>query len=239
LSKQVHARAILHSLDPVVDDASVNIAFNCDSATDFSGVTAVANLMTALFNTTGTGGSAALATYISTVYSRVSSASLIEIYDITAHLNGSAAGSPVAVQAFTLGAALGGTTNYPEGVAATISFRSDYGSDVEFGTGTRPRARDRNRFYLPALASNAFTNDSTTGRCKFSTTFVTNCLASLFTLSNGATVAGQDWVPRVWTRAGAAVKLPTVGFMDDRPDYQRRRSDPNPAGRSTRALASV
>jgi hypothetical protein len=84
----------------------------------------------------------------------------------------------------------------------------------------------------------ATVKDSTTGRCDFSANFITDMLASLFSISGTHTTAGDAWNFRVWSRKDARLKLPTEAWMDNRIDYQRRRSDPNSA-KTFRALASV
>jgi hypothetical protein len=195
--------------------------------------------MTQFFNVAGTGGAHALSTYISPVMSRGGNAVEIELYDITGHLDGTPHGSPIGISNFTLGSPLGGTTLLPEGVAATISFQAAYGTDVEFGPGTRPRSRDRNRVYIPALMSNAVMADPVTSRCKFTPAFITDCLAALYNLSQTHTFPPDSWNLRVWSRKNAGIKVPSEGWMDDRPDYQRRRTDQNPGSRAFRALTGV
>lgn len=239
MSKAGLFKLILVSKDSVVDNASIGFVMESDTATDWSGIVPVCQHVEHFLTQTGTGSVAhAITWYLSTVYDQTSNASICEVYDITGHLNGSAHGSPVAIHNFSV--AMGGTArNLPEGVSATVGFRADYGTDVEFGPHTRPRARDRNRVYLPALADGAL-DHLTTGRTILSANFVTDCLAALFDLSGTVNDSGgAPWNLRVWSRVNAALKLPTVGFMDNRPDYQRRRADPAPGSRVQRALESV
>jgi hypothetical protein len=51
-------------------------------------------------------------------------------------------------------------------------------------------------------------------------------------LAQQFSIGSETWELVVWSRKNASVKLPFETFMDDRFDYQRRRSDPNPASRS-------
>lgn len=229
----------LESLDSVVDNPSVQFVWQNDAATDWSGVGPLLDAMPSFFNVLATSQSEKLCDYISKVISRGTNASLTEVYDITAHLDGSPHGSPVAMQSWTLGTPDATAPAYPEGVAATISFRADYGTDVEFGTGTRPRARDRNRVYLGPLNGAAFVNDGTTNRCKFSTSFINDCLFQMVGFSSTIGTEPDSWNLRQWSRKNALTKICTEAWMDDRPDYQRRRSDPSPGTRTYKALASV
>lgn len=236
MAKTALVKTILLSTDTDVDNASWQFVFHSNTAADFSGITPVIGAVEAFTNTAGTGGAHPLAWYISDVMSRGVADTTIEVYDITTHLDGSPHGSPVAMSNYHLG--IVGTTprGLPEGVAATISFRADYGTDVEFGPHTRPRARDRNRVYVGPLTTDAIDYGQLGHQCVLKDAFITDCLAALFDLSG---VHGSDWVLQVWSRVNAAVKLPTIGWMDNRPDYQRRRSDPRPGFKTSRSLESV
>lgn len=238
MSLSVMVKTILQSGDPVVDNSSWQWVFHSDTAAVPGDITtALTDHVDHFLNAVPTGGSSAICSYISSVMNRTASQLTYEYYDITSHLNGSPHGSPIAIVHKTLGAAA--SQPYAEGVAATISFRSDYGTDVEFGPGTRPRSRDRNRVYIGPLETGAFTADLTTHRVKLATQFMTDCLAAIVALSATVDPGGLNWNLRQWSRRSALLKLPTVAWMDDRPDYQRRRSDPNPGSKTAVALASV
>lgn len=235
-----YARAVVSvpSLDLTLDGFSNSFVFKSDAVIDWSGTGPLFTALKNFYNVVGTGSTLAIASHLSETLDRGTNHGLIELYDITAHLAGTPAGAPVASTTWTLAAAASGQTSYPEGVAATLSFRADYGTDVEFGTHARPRARDRNRVYVGPLNSHAFGNDGVTNRCLLNASFMNDCLGSIHDLSASIDISGQDWVLQVWSRVNAATKLPTEAWMDNRPDYQRRRSDPNPGSRTFRALAA-
>lgn len=231
-------KMILKSKDPDVDNPTNSFVFHSDTATDLTNINALMASVNHFYNNVGTGGTNTIASYLSAVLDASSNACSVEAYDITTHLDGSAHGSPVALNTWTL-ATVGGIPSLPEGVAATLSSRSSYGTDVEFGTGTRPRARDRNRLYIGPLAGGAITHSGTTGRCQLLPQFITDVLAAAFNLSIGFTFSGEEWVWQQWSRKNASIKIPVQLWMDDRPDYQRRRSDPTPGTRVFRDAASV
>jgi hypothetical protein len=220
----VSARVILSSLSPLVDNASFSIEIEQQGTNTGLTYSTVATKIENFINVVGTGGSGALCKWIPTVYSRVANASTIEMYDITAHLNGSPAGSPVNITHFTLGAATTGANYGPEGCALLVSFRSDYGTDVEFAPGARPRSRDRNRFYIPVLVG-CFTGEASTNRTIWTSQAATDFTASiqeLFAYSGTSDV--PVWVQ--WSRKNASVKNIASIWFEDCPRYQRRRPDP-------------
>lgn len=238
MPKDVRARITLPSRDATVDNPSISFSFHSDAATNFANISAVTDACIAFINTAGTGGANAIANYLHRVLNTGTNLSTVEVYDITGHLDGSPAGSPVAIVNFTLGTPAA-HAGIPEGCAATVSFRADYGTDVEFGPGTRPRSRDRNRVYVGPLNNAAIVDDVTTNRTMFASAFMTDALAALFDLSDTHTSGGEDWDLVVWSRVNAGVKTPILGFMDPRVDYQRRRSDPDPTQLVSRALAAA
>lgn len=239
MTLRAYCRLSFETLDPVDDNPSIGFVMDGELAAAWSDFGPVATHLEHFFNSVGTGGTNALAYYINNTISRSAGTATLTVYDITAFLDGTPHGSPVVVNSWTLGASSGGQS-LPTGVAAAVSFRSDYGTDVEFEPGARPRARDRNRVYVGPLNFTAVQNDGSTARCELTPQFITDALAALFDLSNTVTdSAGNTWVLSVWSRKDAALKLPTLGWMDNRPDYQRRRSDPAPGTRVNRNLASV
>lgn len=227
------------SLDLTLDGFSNSFVFESSVAADWGAVGPLLTAVEAFYNTTASGATIQIANHMSETLDRGTGHAAINVYDITSHLDGSPAGAPVAATTWTLGAAATGQTSYPEGVAATLSFRADYGTDVEFGSHARPRARDRNRVYIGPLNSNAFGSDGVTQRCLLNASFENDCRRALVALSNTIDISGLDWNLRVWSRVNAAVKIPTECWMDNRPDYQRRRSDPNPGSRTYLPLAGT
>ena len=175
------------------------------------------------FTTPGSGGTHAIRYYLGTNVNQGTNACSYKVYDVTGHLNGSPAGSPVAVGEWTMGAT-GIEPNLPTGSAAVLSWKANYGSDVEFAPGARPRSRDRNRCYIGALGGQCFDYEATTNSPKLTSAFRTDAMAALFDLAD---LGPGKWALRVWSRKNAGVKLVETIFMDDRIDYQRRRSDPS------------
>jgi hypothetical protein len=226
----VKIRTTLTSLDPVVDNPSwthVYVAGVTLAPDQYSGVFDHEN---GFLNSVAAGAAHSLGYYISPVISRGGNAILMEMYDITAHLDGSPAGSPIAMKTQTLGDSGSGQA-LPEGVGIAIGYRADYGSDVEFGTGTRPRARDRNRTYIGPLDTVALDHDSVTEKSRVSTVCRGDCLYAMKALGQETLVGVVNINLQVWSRRNASTKDVKFIFADDRFDYQRRRSDPNPAGR--------
>lgn len=236
MPKTALIRVTIPALDPDDDPTSNSFVFLGSGASDFSGIAALFTHVEHFYNNAGTGGTNEVAKYLGKQLDRGNSHALIQAYDITGHLDGSPHGSPVAQANWTLNPAAASST-IPSGCAVAVSWRSDYGTDVEFGPGTRPRSRDRNRVYLGPINSTALTEDGTTFRCKVNPNFVTDALAALFDLSLVTAETGDDWVLQTWSRKNAGTKLAVEGFMDDRPDYQRRRSDPG--NKTFRPLSSV
>lgn len=228
--KQTTVVVAIPMLDPLVDTSSWSLEFESDTATDFTNIGAVFTGITNFMTTVPSGGVAAPGAYLSGCADHGSNHCTMTAYDITGALGlHQDHGGPVATQNFTLPTLAGGWAGFPEGCAAVLSYRGNYGTDVEFGGTppghTRPRARDRNRFYFGPLNSQATTTDISTNRCKFKPQFITDMLLAFNTLSQAKIAGGDTWLLRVWSRTDAALKVPTEAWMDDRIDYQRRRAD--------------
>lgn len=237
MPKDVLIRTTIPSIS-LIDDPSTNgFYFHSDVASEFSGIGPLFTAVEQFFNNVGGSGTSPIAYYMGNGTDRGTGHCTIEAYDLTGHLDGTPHGSPVAMDTWTLGMPQG-SQSLPTGVAACVSYRADYGTDVEFGTGTRPRARDRNRHYIGPLGVHCVQDESTTGRCEFTGVFIQDCLAALWTLSGVIDPSGDNWVMQVWSRKNAGFKLPTEAWMDNRPDYQRRRSDPGTL-KTFRALQSA
>lgn len=216
-----HVRTIVPTLSATVDPASYGMTFaflGSDSPLGHWN-----SLNGALQTFQGAWGS----TYGAPSIDTGTSHGMIEAYDVTAHLDGSAAGSPVATQAYTAVAEGTLTSLVPEGVACCVSYRANYGTDVEFGTGSRPRARDRNRFYIGPLYGACLSAEATTHRAAFSTAFINVVLGALNTLALVNEGATPTWALRTWSRKNASTSVAQTAWIDDRPDYQRRRADPS------------
>jgi hypothetical protein len=133
-------------------------------------------------------------------------------------------GPPIATANFTLGAASGegAAVEWPNQVAACISWRSDYGTDEEYGTHVRPRADDRGRIFLGPLngACAALTGVGLEYPC-----LSTACVADLG-LNYAAmvtTASSYFWIPAVWSRKEKVFKAVTDYAVNNHFDTQRRR----------------
>lgn len=239
MSQVILVRTSMPSLSLDVDPSSNGFVFESDTSTDYSHVGDLFTAVEHFYNNGGTGTLYPPSKYMSPVFDRGSNHAHITAYDITADLNGAEHGAPVASANWTLAAAVAGKAPYPEGVAACISYRSNYGTDVEFAPGARPRARDRNRFYLGPLNAQAFAQETTTNRCILDPTFIADMLGALQVLADSVDPTGVNYNLKVWSRRSAAVKVPVEAWMDNRPDYQRRRSDQAPEFRTYVAIGGA
>jgi hypothetical protein len=143
--------------------------------------------------------------------------------DVTAHLNGSAAGPETFRAAINIPGPPS-SVPCPEGVAACVTVQSAYGSDAEFAPGSRPRARDRNRFYAGPLSGAALAQD-TDKRTTLKGSFMTFLGNWLQAVAKGPGVSPDIFGLVTWSKIGAKVAEAIQGWIDDRPDYQRRRAD--------------
>lgn len=170
------------------------------------------------FFKTATGGGSALQTFLSKSLSSIGSLSETSFYNLTGHLDGSPHGGPIATFNWGL-SATGAGVSLPDQIACALSMHSNYGTDVEFGVGgTRPRARDRGRVFIGPLDSGTIVSDATTNEPKMLPLFsqtLADAASRLLTEQPG-------W--SVWSRRDAALKTITGGWVDNRPDVQRRRA---------------
>jgi hypothetical protein len=227
---QVHLKMQLVSKDITDDGASFGMAFEFSPGDSGNDLSPFPLLVDRFFNLVGEGQVNPLCQYISPSIDRGVNHSSWAVYDISGHLNGTPAGGPVAAGSFTLGPAVSAKA-CPEGVAICVGWRAAYGSDVEFGpvvppeTGpSRPRARDRNRLYFGPLDGETLELDPSTQRTRLAQSVLSDVLIACNAMGESPP---PGWYPRVWSRKNAAVKPPVEWFTDDRPDYQRRRSDPS------------
>lgn len=219
----VHARTSFTSTSPMVDNASFDIAIEQLGTSTNLTYSTVFSKITRFFTSVISPNTQAIGAYMSAVMSRAVNACTIELFDITAHLNGSPAGAPVAIQQFTLPTTVGGG-GFPEGCAMLVGYRSAYGTDVEFVPGSRPRSRDRNRFYLGPLAGAMTSSESGTNRTIWTPAYLGYFKVALSDLQSSAGTSDvPTWVQ--WSRKNASVKPITNMWIEDAPRYQRRRVD--------------
>ena len=152
------AEVIYASTNLIDDTASFHLVFEADAVGSNPTPAAVTTALITRLNFPQGSASFAITAWLAPSVDRGSSSSKINIYDISAHLDGTPHGSPIYTAAWDP-AAMHPTSvqPVPDGVAGVISYRSDYGTDPEFGppgSGTkpgaraRPRATHRNRIYM-------------------------------------------------------------------------------------------
>lgn len=179
------------------------------------------NLTTAIshfYNSTATGASTSLSSYMGDVFSTTTNAVAVKYYELPT--DGSAAGPPKAIKHFTL-TSVGGNT-LPEECAICLTFEGDQTGISEFSANTRPRSRRRNRIYVGPLANTSYYQDSTTKR-----TYTTVALRTILTKAAPqylyTEAFSHSWNWMVVSRT--AVENHPVFFVacDDTMDTQRRR----------------
>lgn len=170
----------------------------------------------------------------------------LECYDITTHLDGGPHGSPIYTGLVVGSAAPSALTALPAGLCVCVSYRSDFGTDLEEGpsvstiptadfaqdegapathTGrTRPKSRDRGRLYIGPLDQGIV--DSTTGLTGESRpggTFLDTLRHAAYQVIIDATLAaaGARWAQ--WSRRNATVKIVNGGNVANSFTYQRGR----------------
>ena len=219
-------RVTLTSRSTLVDNPTNEFVIEQTGSTTALIPATVKTLITNFYNVTHPGSGSPLSAYINPIISRSSNACLISAYDITSHLDGTPHGAPVYTDAFTLGNAAAADKGWPEGLCALLSYRADYGSDIEFEPGARPRARDRGRLFVGPMRENLTTVDGS-GRCIWDPTqLVAACLETAYAAM--CTYGGSADVPAAvqWSRKAARVQHITTIWTQDCPRYQRRRVDP-------------
>lgn len=174
-----------------------------------SGSSGLTPAIEAFYNDVGTGGTNPICTYLSECIDRSVDVT-IRYYDVSAHLNGSAAGGPFEVDSFTLGAAAGGYVPLPEQVCVALSF---YDSLTTVGDTTPSH---RGRIYVGPLSTFSFTHDSFE-HCTPSGGFTADVASAAASLLS----ADVGWA--VWSRARAAMDAIEGGFIEATYDVQRRR----------------
>lgn len=227
MARTLLARAVFKSLSLTLDGSSFGLVYETAGGTNAADPQQLGDDLASWFISTPLSASGPITQYLGQSIDRSSNSASIEVFDITGHLNGSAHGSALHISPFTPTA---GATSaaFPEGIAAVLSFRANYLTDPEFGSGTRPRARDRGRIYFGPLDASVIHKEPTTNRAQFSSAFLTDLQHYMESLvSFTLPTSGNTYSWMVWSRKNAATKTVTQGWLDDRPDYQRRRVDPS------------
>jgi len=216
----------LTSLSPIVDNASFQLHFTAGSTSPvLADVTTLMATIESGINSPASTGTVPPGSYIHQVVSRVTAANMMKAYDVTGHENGTPHGPPIATRSWTLGPTGAGAVEPPEGCCAVMTLQAPYGSDDEFVGGTRPRARDRGRFYFGPLGVNALAKEGTTNRTYLKPGFLTDFVGWGIDMARGIVVGAAKYWLCVWSRQSALFKGLANIWCDDRPDYQRRRVD--------------
>lgn len=171
--------------------------------------------------------------------SRAASAHTISVYDVTAHLNGSPHGSPIAVDATTL-LPVAAASELPREVAVVLTLR---GVDWEEQPIERPdgpdsdsapdrmRARHTGRLYIGPLANDAGVVAMVGGQARPVGQFTTTLRLAAEKLHDDLVASGfLGWC--VWSRKDAAFYELVNVETDDAFDTQRRRGA-DPTGRTS------
>lgn len=217
----IHVRYHLPSQSPLVDTVSFGMTYEKFGASPTGDVPGLLSSLATKF--LATYGSYKMMQFLAPSLVLGGSGAWIGATDVTAHL----AGTPAGPEAWTVALPLtsvAGMSAGPEGVACKVTYQCDYGSDPEFAGSARPRASDRNGFYLGPLGNNAIQAD-TNGRGALASSFLNLISTWLTAISAGPGTSPDIFGLVVWSKKRAQVIQAIKGWVDDRPDYQRRRAD--------------
>lgn len=220
----VHARVVFGTTNQYLDPSTNDFYFEATGAgptIDFDALLGPTQVITAFYNAVAAGSPQAVHTYMAGDIDRTSNASLIEYYDVTNHLDGTPAGSPIRQDMFTLSPS-GGGGSLPPGVAACVGYRADYGGSPEFTPGSRPRARLRGRFFVGPLAQPAIQSSGGLLAVSFLEALQLSFSAMATTKNQGET---NQFNLVQWSRRGQHVHQITNYYVDEACCYQRRRAD--------------
>lgn len=220
----LHIRFTFKSLSPAVPNASFALNyFTTFTTMDFTDISDLITKIVATLTVTPPGATQPPANFIAPIIARGGGNLPWEVYDVSTVLSGGRMGSPVLVGAASMPGTPGSTAT-PQETAAVITMQAPYGTDVEFGPGTRPRARDRGRIYFGPLDGSALSLESTTNRCQI-TSGARTCLAGWMKSLTVITSSPHTvvWNLGVWSRRNAGMKSLQEVWVDDNPDTQRRR----------------
>lgn len=224
MASTVHVQVVIPAVSLITRDEAINtFTFHTGGSDSAATLAAAVAPILADFYNDEHGSGVAIADYLSANRLRTTDGCLMRWYDITTHLNGSAAGPPVYENTWTLG---GSPDNLglPEEVAVCLSFHGDFGVTPEFGPGdARQRSRKRGRVYIGPLNSDVMETDNTGPQRP--NDGVQNSLVDAGTYLRDA---DAGW--SVWSRRDAALYPVTGGWVDDAYDTVRGRG-PDPSAR--------
>lgn len=236
--QDVHAVVTLASTSGVAADNCLN-TFAFMKGTPLAGgdAAAIVAALIAFYNDVQVTN--APAKYISNAISRAANACMVQLFDVSGHLNGTPAGSAFLTQAFTLGAAFG-VDDLPNEVAIAISMHADYTGIAEIGAAAaiptpeaaidmgapathpgniRPKSRYRGRIYFGPL-NEGVDGVTTGGYCHVGATVSADLRGAIRDLANDVLAVAQL---QVWSRRDAIMRPVVGGWVDDDYDVQERR----------------
>jgi hypothetical protein len=215
------ATVTLEHRSGLVEDRVINtFSFETDAALISADADEIRDRLETFYSTTGEGAAHPISYYLGTALTRTIKP-IVRLYNLGGHLDGTPAGSPVWIRTFANNLGLyGENSGLPAEVALCLSFHGDYGLDVEFAPGQRPRARDRGRVFLGPLTANTLAISST-GRVTPADTVRDAWLGAGKDLRD----ANDDKRWSVWSRAAARMTPVTLCSVDDAFDTQRRRGE--------------
>jgi hypothetical protein len=151
----------------------------------------------------------------------------IKQYNVLSSVTG-AVGPPINIFDFTWTTSTAGTP-LPLEVAVVLSLHADLTGIPEHSGTTRPRARRRGRLYIGPLNTSAIDVYTTSPKVpRVAAQFMSDLQVATKALSTALGAGMWSVASRVEHDAAAIVG----GFIDDRPDVQRRRR-PDPLSRNT------
>jgi hypothetical protein len=216
-----HASVTFEHLSGLARDRVVNtFSFEADDALLVADADDIRARLETFYNGTGEGAAQPIRYYLSSCLSRTVKP-VVRIYDVGTMLGGGAAGSPTYVRNFVGNLGVPGeAVGLPSEVSLVLGFNADFGADVEFAPGARPRARDRGRVFIGPLTSGCLTT-GTANRVMPSAGLINTVLGAGKDLrdANGAI----RWA--VWSRTAARMRPVTLVSVDDAFDTQRRRGE--------------
>lgn len=227
------ARAVFPDVNGITADEAVN-DFTFDTVLSLS--TIAANVIT-FYN--GVGGSPSNpCQHLGTSRDRGTNRCQVELYDISAHLDGSPHGSPVDIVMWTLGTP-GSTQVLPRQAAITVTNHAVFGSVLEHGpTVTRPSTESAIDQGAPAThAVKSRPKASLRGRIQvgplsgFAANLTTGLVSAEANLAfasacNGLLAADPGW--SVWSRVNATTHPISGGWIDQDFAVIRRRKLKSP-----------
>jgi len=168
-----------------------------------------------------------LSDYISEEISRDTNACTVRFYDLAGHLDGSSHGVPIAMGAFTMGAA-GSSESLPGEVAFAVTLEGEGRSTALVETADadvpadakrdRPQSRRTGRLYVGSLNKGASDLGSP---CRPTTNFRNDAMFAVLGLHHLLMAADQHLC--VWSRKNAEIYVLEAVSSDDAWDTQRRR----------------